>query len=149
LVEIQVEMDINNHVGILHCKIHFLSLTILYYKVYKELESMSLRSQLLKGVLEGCILAIIKQESVYGYELSIKLQQFGLNDVSEGSIYPLLLRLQKAGLIEGEMRDSPSGPKRKYYHLTEKGEEALQDFITEWESIRMPVETILRGGEVI
>jgi PadR family transcriptional regulator, regulatory protein PadR len=109
---------------------------------------MSLRSQLLKGVLEGCILAIIKQESVYGYELSVKLQQFGLNDVSEGSIYPLLLRLQKAGLIEGEMHDSPSGPKRKYYHLTEKGEEALQDFITEWESIRTPVEAILRGGEV-
>jgi PadR family transcriptional regulator PadR len=70
---------------------------------------MSLRSQLLKGILEGCILSIIAKEDVYGYELSLKLQQFGLEDVSEGSIYPILLRLQKGGLIEGEMRDSPAG----------------------------------------
>ncbi|MES0857404.1 PadR family transcriptional regulator [Geobacillus sp. G4] len=107
---------------------------------------MSLRSQLLKGVLEGCILALIKREPVYGYELSMKLQKFGLSQVSEGSIYPLLLRLQRAGLIQGEMRDSPLGPKRKYYCLTESGEEALQTFMAEWENIRMPVEMILRGG---
>jgi len=105
---------------------------------------MSLRSQLLKGVLEGCILSLIKREPVYGYELSMKLQRFGLNEVSEGSIYPLLLRLQKAGLIQGEMRDSPSGPKPKYYYLTESGEKALQAFKAEWEDIRIPVELILR-----
>ncbi|MEH7134033.1 PadR family transcriptional regulator, partial [Priestia megaterium] len=58
---------------------------------------MSLRSQLLKGILEGCILSIIQKETVYGYELSQKLQQYGLNDVSEGSIYTILLRLQKEG----------------------------------------------------
>lgn len=58
---------------------------------------MSLRSQLLKGILEGCILSIINQQPTYGYELSVKLQEFGLDDVSEGSIYPILLRLQKRG----------------------------------------------------
>ncbi|MBM7646838.1 PadR family transcriptional regulator PadR [Scopulibacillus daqui] len=107
---------------------------------------MKLRSQLLKGILEGVILAIIHRESVYGYELSLKLQHFGLNDVSEGSIYPILLRLQKEKLICGEMKDSPSGPKRKYYHLTEKGQQALADFLREWESIQGPVQNIIRWG---
>lgn len=104
---------------------------------------MSQRSQLLKGILEGCILAIIQQEPAYGYELSMKLQKFGLTEVSEGSIYPILLRLQKEKLIISEMRKSESGPNRKYYHLTDKGEEALQSFIEHWISIKHPVENIL------
>ncbi|GGH73182.1 PadR family transcriptional regulator PadR [Pullulanibacillus pueri] len=107
---------------------------------------MAMRSQLLKGILEGCILSIIHKESVYGYELSQKLQAFGLNDVSEGSIYPILLRLQKEQFIEGEMRPSPTGPKRKYYKTTEKGLEALIAFQQEWNSIQKPVETIINWG---
>src|SRR5699024_8851912 len=67
---------------------------------------MNLRSQLLKGVLEGCILYIIKNEAAYGYELSLKLQEFGLDDISEGSIYPILLRLQKEILVYGKMEAS-------------------------------------------
>ena len=70
---------------------------------------MTLRSQLLKGILEGCMLSIIDKEMVYGYELSLKLQQFGLNDVSEGSIYPILLRFQKEELVTGDLWPSPSG----------------------------------------
>lgn len=107
---------------------------------------MKLRSQLLKGILEGCILAIIKQESTYGYELSIKLHEQGITNVKEGSIYPILLRLQKERLIEGQMKPSPSGPKRKYYHLTSKGHEALDRFKEYWESIKGPVDLIIKGG---
>lgn len=108
---------------------------------------MSLKSQLLKGILEGCILSIIKREPTYGYELSLKLQNYGLNDVSEGSIYPILLRLQKEKLIDGVMRESPSGPKRKYYHLTDSGEVALNEFIHHWNGIKSPVDRIIdRGG---
>ncbi|MFC4803317.1 PadR family transcriptional regulator [Neobacillus sp. GCM10023253] len=107
---------------------------------------MSLRSQLLKGILEGCILSIIEKETVYGYELSQKLQQFGLNDVSEGSIYPILLRLQKEGLIKGEMRASPTGPKRKYYQLTIQGETAISEFREEWKNIQKPVDKLLNRG---
>ncbi|WP_373458213.1 PadR family transcriptional regulator [Paenibacillus harenae] len=81
---------------------------------------MSLRSQLLKGILEGCILSIIDKEMVYGYELSQKLQQFGLNDVSEGSIYPILLRLQKEKMIKGEVRASPTGPFHDRYYFSAK-----------------------------
>ncbi|WP_026908597.1 PadR family transcriptional regulator [Paucisalibacillus globulus] len=108
---------------------------------------MSLRSQLLKGVLEGCILSIINRQPTYGYELSVRLQEFGLSDVSEGSIYPILLRLQKEKLIEGTMQKSELGPKRKYYHLTEAGKEALIEFIEQWETIKLPVENIIKKEE--
>ncbi|GGA84401.1 PadR family transcriptional regulator [Ornithinibacillus halotolerans] len=111
---------------------------------------MSLRSQLLKGVLEGCILSIIDQQPTYGYELSVRLQEFGLSDVSEGSIYPILLRLQKENLIVGTMKKSELGPKRKYYHLTDAGIEALTEFKLQWENIKIPVDHIIkqRGGYV-
>lgn len=107
---------------------------------------MKLRSQLLKGVLEGCILAIIQQGPTYGYELSIKLHEQGLINISEGSIYPILLRLQKEQFIEGQMKPSPSGPRRKYYYLTATGQEALKNFATHWENIKGPVDSIIKGG---
>lgn len=104
---------------------------------------MAIRSQLYKGILEGCILAIISRQTVYGYELSIKLAEQGL-EVSEGSIYPILLRLQKEKLIAGEMRKSVSGPNRKYYTLTESGIVALQLFKQNWEMIKSPVDQLLQ-----
>ncbi|MFD1851776.1 PadR family transcriptional regulator [Oceanobacillus bengalensis] len=104
---------------------------------------MSQRSQLLKGILEGCILSIIKQGPTYGYELSMKLQEFGLSDVSEGSIYPILLRLQKEKLIIGEMKKSPTGPKRKYYQLSLAGDDALDEFTHHWNAIKAPVDRII------
>ncbi len=104
---------------------------------------MSMRSQLLKGVLEGCILAVIERETVYGYELSKKLQEYQL-EVSEGSIYPILLRLQKDEFIYGKMEKSPNGPNRKYYYITEKGQEALKEFMHNWEAIKTPVDQLMR-----
>lgn len=69
-------------------------------------------------------------------------------EVSEGSIYPILLRLQKEKLIVGEMKKSPNGPNRKYYTLTEKGAEALQEFIQHWVNLKDPVDELLqKGGE--
>lgn len=106
---------------------------------------MSVRSQLLKGILDGCVLSIIEEGPVYGYELSKKLQETGLNDVSEGTIYPVLLRLQKNGLIRGEMRPSDFGPNRKYYFLTDDGVRALQTIIEEWQQLSTPVNQLLKG----
>lgn len=103
---------------------------------------MSIRSQLLKGILEGCILAIVEREEVYGYELSKKLQQFGL-DVSEGTIYPVLLRLQKNQCIVGQMRPSDSGPKRKYYSITNVGRDTLETIREEWEQLSTSMNQIL------
>ncbi|WP_068786367.1 PadR family transcriptional regulator [Paenibacillus phocaensis] len=106
---------------------------------------MSVRSQLLKGILEGCILAVISKETIYGYELTMKLHAMRI-EVSEGSIYPILLRLQKEKWIVGEMKKSPSGPNRKYYTLTERGKEALEEFKKHWESLRDPVDELLQKG---
>jgi len=103
---------------------------------------LSVRSELLKGILEGCILAIISNETTYGYELTMKLHAMRI-EVSEGSIYPILLRLQKEKMIVGEMRKSPSGPNRKYYTLTAKGEEGLQEFIKHWNNLKGPVDELL------
>ncbi len=105
-----------------------------------------MNSQLLKGILEGCMLAIISQQAVYGYELSMKLLEDGLS-VSEGSIYPVLLRLQKEGLIKGEMKKSSNGPNRKYYFLTNKGVKALEEFRTNWDGIKTSVDHILNKEE--
>ncbi|HLR59871.1 MAG TPA: PadR family transcriptional regulator [Pseudogracilibacillus sp.] len=104
---------------------------------------MSIKSQLLKGILEGCMLAIIEKKSVYGYELSMKLQKYGLT-VSEGSIYPVLLRMQKNKLIEGVTKPSSNGPNRKYYHLTAEGILALESFQLNWLEITQSVEQILK-----
>lgn len=107
---------------------------------------MSIRSQLLKGILDGCVLAVIEKEAVYGYELSRKLQEIGLSDVSEGTIYPVLLRLQKNKLIIGEMRPSDFGPNRKYYSLTAAGKEGLEIITEEWNQLSVPINTLLAKG---
>lgn len=118
----------------------FLWPSILFCKVGKE---MSLRSQILKGILEGCILSVISRRPVYGYELAETLKRYGLV-VSEGSIYPALMRLSKEGLIQGTMRKSPSGPNRKYYTLTEKGTEVLISFKQDWRDVMRSVERLLQ-----
>ncbi|HJS71571.1 MAG TPA: PadR family transcriptional regulator, partial [Acidimicrobiia bacterium] len=71
-------------------------------------------TQLLHGVLDMCLLSLIDEEATYGYEMVTKLRDRGLDLASEGSIYPLLSRLQKQGLIEGYLVQSTSGPARKY-----------------------------------
>jgi PadR family transcriptional regulator, regulatory protein PadR len=76
---------------------------------------------LLKGVLDMCLLAIISEEPSYGYEMVNKLASKGLDLVSEGTIYPVLSRLQKNGLVEGYLVESSGGPARKYYRLTPQG----------------------------
>lgn len=107
---------------------------------------MASRSQLLKGILDACVMAVVEAEPVYGYELSQKLQQIGLPDISDGTIYPVLLRLQKNGFIKGEMRPSASGPNRKYYFLTDSGKKELEEISEEWRQIAAPVSELLKRG---
>lgn len=118
-----------------------------FAKQDSEVNGLSIRSQLLKGILDGCVLAVIEKETVYGYELSKKLQQAGLHDVSEGTIYPVLLRLQKNHYIVGKMRPSAEGPNRKYYSLTVEGERALMEIQREWQQLSVPITNLLRGDK--
>ncbi len=108
---------------------------------------MALRSQLLKGVLDACVMAVVEEQAVYGYELSQKLQQIGLPDISDGTIYPVLLRLQKNGFIRGEMRPSAAGPNRKYYFLTDDGKLELEQISAEWMQLAQPVSQLLQRSE--
>jgi PadR family transcriptional regulator PadR len=117
-------------------------------KEVSDLESdYKISSQMLKGILEGCILVIIKRDFVYGYEMNEKLQQFGFSAISEGTIYPLLLKLQNKKLIIGESKPSPDGPKRKYYKLTELGELECDIFTQQWQILDNCVNNLLKGDE--
>ncbi len=93
-----------------------------------------------------CLLSIIKEEASYGYEMVSKLRERGLDLASEGSIYPLLSRLQKQGMIEGYLVQSSEGPARKYYRMSEKGRDVLEQWTDEWSVFRTSVDAVLNGG---
>ncbi|MEL7657598.1 MAG: PadR family transcriptional regulator [Bacillota bacterium] len=101
------------------------------------------KSQLMRGTLEGCIMKVIAAETTYGYEIMEKLVQHGFEDIREGTIYPLLVRLEKKELISSEVRPSPLGPSRKYYSITLEGKKMLDSFADCWESVSKAVENIM------
>lgn len=101
------------------------------------------KSQLLRGTLEGCILKIISQKVTYGYEIIESLHRYGFCDVSEGTIYPLLLRMEKQGHVESRLLPSPLGPKRKYFTISEQGRAYLADFEASWNEISTAANAIL------
>ncbi|AQS60627.1 PadR family transcriptional regulator [Desulforamulus ferrireducens] len=103
---------------------------------------MNDKSQLLKGTLEGCILKVINDRETYGYEISEKLKQQGFSDICEGTVYPLLIRLERNGLLASTKRDSPFGPKRKYYQLTPKGRQELATFYENWLALKNSVDRL-------
>lgn len=94
------------------------------------------KTQLMKGMLEGCILKIIDNNTTYGYEILEILREKGIKDISEGSIYPILLRLEKQKNIVSKLRPSPLGPKRKYYTITMEGKKYLEQFYEHWKSVK-------------
>ena len=100
-------------------------------------------TQMLKGTLEGCVLAVIGQKETYGYEISEQLGKYGFGKVAEGTIYPLLLRLEKNGFIKAVFRDSESGPRRKYYSITEKGKEEYTRFVESYLELSGAVSRLL------
>jgi PadR family transcriptional regulator PadR len=101
-----------------------------------------LATQLRKGVIEYCVLAMLKEKSRYGGEL---VQMMSSNDgllVSEGTIYPLLSRMRADGLVETEWRETSGGSPRRYYSLTRRGQQAVTDFYGEWLRFRATVDGI-------
>ena len=103
-------------------------------------------SQLLKGVLDMCLLAVIAEQPSYGYEMVRKLSSRGLALVSDGTIYPVLSRLQRSGLIDSYLEPSSEGPARKYYRITEAGTARLEDWTNEWRTMSDGVEAVLKGA---
>jgi PadR family transcriptional regulator PadR len=106
----------------------------------------SLLSQLRRGALEYCVLALLRGRARYGFDLVRALGDVDGLVTSEGTIYPLLSRLRRDGLVETTWQESPSGPPRRYYELTPKGEQALELFTTEWTRVTQAVTRLLESG---
>lgn len=92
-------------------------------------------TEMLKGILEGCVLEIIKQEQTYGYEITRKLNELGFTDVVEGTVYTILVRLEKNGFVNIEKKPSDIGPPRKFYSLSDAGQNECESFWKKWEFI--------------
>nr|WP_304509068.1 PadR family transcriptional regulator [Anaerotignum sp.] len=101
---------------------------------------------MLKGTLENCILKVISYKETYGYEISQELQKYGFSNISEGTIYPLLLRLEKNGLITTQYRESPLGPKRKYFSISMAGKKELDLFYSNWMKLEQAVNLLFQDG---
>lgn len=104
-------------------------------------------SQLRRGVLELCLLQVLRDEPSYGYEIVSRLESFGPLASSENTIYPLLRRLKADGLLETFVRDSPAGPPRQYYRMTPDGRRRLAALSKEWIAMADAVSTCLQLGE--
>jgi PadR family transcriptional regulator PadR len=100
------------------------------------------RSLVLRGVLDLCLLALLQDQPVYGYELTERLADRGL-PVAAGSTYPLLARLEKGGLVVPEQRPSSTGPPRRYYSLSDAGRAALEAGRAEWLDVAGAVSRLL------
>jgi PadR family transcriptional regulator, regulatory protein PadR len=101
------------------------------------------RSELLRGVLDLCLLAVMEEGPAYGYEMTKRLRARGLSIVGEGSIYPLLGRLERDGLVETHRAASDGGPPRKYYRPSREGRQALAAGVSEWRAARDAIDAVL------
>jgi PadR family transcriptional regulator PadR len=102
-------------------------------------------AQMRRGTLEYCVLALLREEERYGFDLVRALGSADGMMTSEGTIYPLLARLRRDGLLASSWEESPSGPPRRYYRLTAKGRLALDEFTAEWQRFRDAVDSFVGG----
>jgi PadR family transcriptional regulator PadR len=105
-------------------------------------------TQLLKGTLDMCLLALLREQPCYDYEIVQHLARYGLDLVSECSIYPLLSRMLTRGYLESYLVSSHDGPSRKYYRLRPEGAKQLEHWQSEWETFARTVEYLLKGEQV-
>ena len=105
---------------------------LLYSKEVIKIENIT---EMLKGVLEGCVLEIISHEETYGYEITKRLNALGFTDVVDGTVYTILVRLEKNKLVESTKRPSDMGPPRKFFTLNDAGREELKKFWAKWEFV--------------
>ncbi|MFI6170385.1 PadR family transcriptional regulator [Nocardia sp. NPDC051052] len=92
-------------------------------------------TEMLKGTLEGCVLKIIDTDETYGYAITRQLNDLGFTDVIEGTVYAILLRLEKNGLVDVSKRPSGVGPPRKFYTLNDAGRAELATFWAKWDYV--------------
>jgi PadR family transcriptional regulator PadR len=106
-----------------------------------------LLAQMRRGAIEYCVLALLKSENRYGFEITRELSAADELVTSEGTVYPLLTRLRNDGLVDTYWQESTEGPPRRYYRITADGKRALKSFIDQWARFRDSVDTILSKGK--
>ncbi len=92
-------------------------------------------TEMLKGVLEGSVLEVINRKPTYGYDITQQLKTLGFEDVVEGTVYTILIRLEKNALVSIEKKPSSVGPPRKFYSLTSAGKAELEMFWHKWDFV--------------
>ena len=103
-------------------------------------------TEMLKGTLEGIVLAILAGRSAYGYEITARLREKGFSDIAEGTVYALLIRIEQRGLVDVEKVPSEKGPPRKVYSLNAQGQAQLEDFWRTWSFLSERLEQLREGG---
>jgi PadR family transcriptional regulator, regulatory protein PadR len=92
-------------------------------------------TEMLKGVLEGCVLEIISRKETYGYEITRRLNSLGFTDVVDGTVYTILIRLERSKLVDITQKPSDMGPPRKFFALNGAGRDELRRFWEKWEFV--------------
>lgn len=103
-------------------------------------------TEMLKGTLEGIVLAILAIQPAYGYEITARLREQGFTEIAEGTIYALLVRIEQRGLVDVAKVPSPSGPPRKVYTLNVRGRDELDEFWRTWSFLADRLQQ-LQGGK--
>jgi PadR family transcriptional regulator PadR len=103
-------------------------------------------TEMLKGTLEGIVLAILALRPAYGYEITARLREQGFSDIAEGTVYAVLVRIEQKGLVDVEKIPSEKGPPRKVYSLNAQGQEDLEEFWRTWSFLTERLEQLHQGG---
>jgi PadR family transcriptional regulator, regulatory protein PadR len=102
-------------------------------------------TEIRRGIVEMCVLSVLQEEEGYGYEILERLRNEAEMELTESTIYPLLARLSKDGLLLVRVAKSPNGPQRRYYRVTSEGNRRLAQMIEHWESLNKSVSKLLKG----
>ena len=103
-------------------------------------------TEMLKGTLEGIVLAILSVRPAYGYEITAWLREQGFSDIAEGTVYALLVRIEQKSLVDVARIPSEKGPPRKVYSLNAQGQEYLEEFWRTWSFLAGRLERLHEGG---
>ena len=103
-------------------------------------------TEMLKGTLEGVVLAILSTHPAYGYEITAQLREQGFSDIAEGTVYALLVRIEQRGLVDVKKVTSEKGPPRKVYSLNTQGRDYLEELWRTWQFLSQRLEHLHREG---
>ncbi|MGI8535588.1 MAG: PadR family transcriptional regulator [Mycobacteriales bacterium] len=107
------------------------------------------QAQLLRGALDMCLLTLLSEQPTHAYDLVVRFEERGLSGVGYGTIYPLVGRMRRLGLLDESAQPSPSGPARKVFSVSQAGQAALSSWVQQWLSTTSAVSGLLTAAGVV